>query len=400
MSGSSGRRLLAPSAYSEAMMPSLQLAKSSRVARLIARVLLIALIFTFVLVAFAPWQQSVKGTGSVIAFAPDERQQVIEAPIKGRVVLWGEGIYENAYVEKGQFIAKMQDIDPELLARLERQLTALADSKAAAEQQFEANKRNVQAVKLMTTPLQGQLRAYEAVKLQVEASANAAIESAKNKVGAEQQALAECEAEKTQAEADWKRQKTLFDEDIASEAKFQDAERKYLGAVAKVAKAQEYVKAAQNDLESKERDRDAKIQKALVDIDYARGLLQKQTSDLAKAESDLAKSQAELNKAEQDLLKMQTEVSRQRSQRITAPAAGFLTQIIPNSGTAVLKEGDSICVIVPDTSDRAVQIWLDGNDAPLVEAGRHVRLQFEGWPAVQFAGWPSVAVGTFGGQVV
>ena len=35
----------------------------------------------------------------------------------------------------------------------------------------------------------------------------------------------------------------------------------------------------------------------------------------------------------------------------------------------------------------------------LVEAGRHVRLQFEGWPAVQFVGWPSVAVGTFGGTV-
>jgi hypothetical protein len=29
----------------------------------------------------------------------------------------------------------------------------------------------------------------------------------------------------------------------------------------------------------------------------------------------------------------------------------------------------------------------------------HVRLQFEGWPAVQFTGWPSVAVGTFGGVV-
>src|SRR5690606_32195234 len=35
----------------------------------------------------------------------------------------------------------------------------------------------------------------------------------------------------------------------------------------------------------------------------------------------------------------------------------------------------------------------------LVSEGRHVRLQFEGWPAIQFAGWPSVAVGTFGGTV-
>ena len=65
-----------------------------------------------------------------------------------------------------------------------------------------------------------------------------------------------------------------------------------------------------------------------------------------------------------------------------------------------MKEGDPICLIVPDTSDRAVQVWLDGNDAPLVEPGRHVRLQFEGWPAMQFAGWPSVAVGTFGGEIV
>ena len=37
--------------------------------------------------------------------------------------------------------------------------------------------------------------------------------------------------------------------------------------------------------------------------------------------------------------------------------------------------------------------------SPLIEPGRHVRLQFEGWPAIQFAGWPSVAVGTFGGKV-
>jgi membrane fusion protein, adhesin transport system len=42
---------------------------------------------------------------------------------------------------------------------------------------------------------------------------------------------------------------------------------------------------------------------------------------------------------------------------------------------------------------------VHGNDAALISPGRHVRLQFEGWPAVQFAGWPSVAVGTFGGRV-
>jgi hypothetical protein len=47
-----------------------------------------------------------------------------------------------------------------------------------------------------------------------------------------------------------------------------------------------------------------------------------------------------------------------------------------------------------------VEIYLDGNDTPLVHQGDPVRLQFEGWPAVQWVGWPSVAVGTFGGKVI
>jgi len=46
-----------------------------------------------------------------------------------------------------------------------------------------------------------------------------------------------------------------------------------------------------------------------------------------------------------------------------------------------------------------VELWVDGNDVPLLRDGRHVRIQFEGWPALQFSGWPSVAVGTFGGRV-
>ena len=51
MSGLSRRRLLAPAAYSEAIMPSLQLARSSRLARVIAKILFSLLAITFVLVA-------------------------------------------------------------------------------------------------------------------------------------------------------------------------------------------------------------------------------------------------------------------------------------------------------------------------------------------------------------
>ena len=55
---------------------------------------------------------------------------------------------------------------------------------------------------------------------------------------------------------------------------------------------------------------------------------------------------------------------------------------------------------MPDSTKNVVELWMDGNDVPLISNGRHVRLQFEGWPALQFSGWPSIAVGTFGGRVM
>ena len=65
----------------------------------------------------------------------------------------------------------------------------------------------------------------------------------------------------------------------------------------------------------------------------------------------------------------------------------------------MVKQGDLLALVVPDTTSRAVELFVEGNDLPIISIGRHVRLQFEGWPAVQFSGWPSVAVGTFGGVI-
>ena len=394
------RTILLPVAYSEVLMPSLRLARSSRFARRIAKVLFALLFATIVLVMFAPWQQSITGSGNVVAYAPGERQQTIEATIKGRIVRWGEGIFENARVEKGQMIAEIQDLDPSLLGRLQDQLTSTREQLEAAHQNVAANHRNLEATHTIVESLAAQVTAYTEVKLQVISSADAFIENAGQKVIAEEQHLIEQLAAFAQVTADYQRQKQLYEEKIASQLKFQEAERKYKEGEAKIAKHQAYVQGAKDELTGKQRDRDAKAQKAQVDIDYAKALFGKSKGDVAKAEGDVAKAESELNKAEKELLEMQMKLSRQETQVVAAPFDGFIVQITPNQGGQMVKEGDMLCVIVPDTTDRAVQLWLDGNDAPLVEPGRHVRLQFEGWPAVQLAGWPSVAVGTFGGEVI
>jgi multidrug resistance efflux pump len=248
--------------------------------------------------------------------------------------------------------------------------------------------------------LESQLATYESVKDQIVASADASIEAAKNKVVAMEQKLAEQKAALAQIEQDFERQKRLYEENIISTLKFQEAERKYLEQKAKVEQATADLAGARADLTAKERDRDAKRDKAQADIEYARSLLEKAGGDVAKSESEIAKAQSDLQTAQADVLDTESKVARQQMQTIRSPMDGIVTQITPNLGSQMLKEGDPICVIVPETEDRAVQIWLDGNDATLVEPGRHVRLQFEGWPAVQFAGWPSVAVGTFGGKIV
>jgi hypothetical protein len=64
-----------------------------------------------------------------------------------------------------------------------------------------------------------------------------------------------------------------------------------------------------------------------------------------------------------------------------------------------VKAGDMLASFIPDGVVRSVVLNVNGLDAPLVTPGRHVRLQFDGWPVFQFSGWPSAAIGTFEGIV-
>ena len=263
------RTMLAPVAYSELLMPSLRLTRSSRFARRTAKILFVLMLITMGLVMFAPWQQSITGSGSVVAYAPGERQQTIESPIKGRIVNWGEGIFENAHVKKGQTLVEIQDLDPSLMGRLQEQLAATRLQLEAAHQHLEANHRNLEAMHTIVESYAEQVTAYTEVKLQVIASADAFIDNSRQKVIAEEQHLIEQMAAFAQVAADYQRQKQLYEEKIASQLKFQEAERKYKEGEAKVAKHKAYVQAAKDELVAKQRDRDAKAQKSQVDIDYA-----------------------------------------------------------------------------------------------------------------------------------
>ncbi|WP_459557001.1 HlyD family secretion protein [Lacunimicrobium album] len=395
-----GSTMLQPVAYDETLMPTLRLARSSQKARRIANVLMWSLIVTMIFVVFAPWQQSVKGTGNVIAFSPTERPQTMQATIKGRIVRWGHNIFENAQVEKGQFIAEIQDLDPDYVTRLNDQLNASKSVVEAAKKVLEANEQNLVNAKQIERIYFQQIERYRTIRSDTLDSANALIEMTKKKVDAAEQEYSEAVTAKEQIDLEFQRDQLLYRDGIYNDEYFQVSQRKMKEAGIKVDKAATYIQIAKEDLNSKMKDRDVKLALADIDIDYALGMVQKAQSDIAKASSEVSKARSEVNKAQKDLTESEIKTARQQSQVLNAPFDGTIVKITPNQGAAILKEGDPICVIVPETANRSVEVYLKGNDAPLVDVGRHVRLQFEGWPAIQFSGWPQVAVGTFGGTVI
>jgi ABC-type multidrug transport system fused ATPase/permease subunit len=121
--------------------------------------------------------------------------------------------------------------------------------------------------------------------------------------------------------------------------------------------------------------------------------------DFEEAKIEYKKLLAAEESAASELAESETKLSRQENQIIYAPKDGVILKVLAGDTATVVHLGDKLATFAPNLSDPAVEIYVSGNDIPLVVEGRKVRLQFEGWPIIQFSGWPSIAVGTFGGVI-
>ena len=331
-------------------MPVLAMAGNARRSRLLARFLALLSVLLVLSLVVVPWQQSVRGSGRVIAFNPLDRRANIEAPVEGRVRRLN--VVENQVVKQGDVLAEIQDNDPNLLLNLRLQHDAAIARKAAAEQRI--------------VDLDLQIESQELAKPQ-------AVDAAQQRVNAEQFVVETNEINARRMEQllstgdisrrDWELTKLALDSARANLA------------------------AAKAVLERTARDYDATI---------------------ASTKASRGTAEAELATAARDIAAIDIQISKTEQQVVLAPRDGIVLNVAATEG-AYLKPGSPICVLIPQTEERFVEAWIDGMDMPLVAprgseagsgVGSRVRLQFEGWPAVQFVGWPSVAVGTFGGEVM
>lgn len=353
-------------------LPALRLVASPRVPRRIAKIVLGLLAAMVVAMFLAPWQQSVRGSGQVVAYAPLERQQTVQANISGRVFKWGDNIREGAFVNKGQFVLELRDIDPAALQRLEQQVSAYEEKMRTATVVEQAYVAKLKAV-------------TEAQKMAISAAQQEVL-MAEQKVEAERQGVGAAAAARSQSLAFLERKQGLLEDQLTSPQEVEIADRAFKESEAKLKQADSYLASALSGLDAKKSQLTQKEREAEGYIETARAEHQKAVGDVAIARKELTE--------------LQGKFAKQQNQVVTAPRDGTIVRLLANEGGAIVKEGDPLFVLVPEAADRAVELWVSGNDAPLISPGRHVRLQFEGWPAVQFAGWPSVAVGTFGGEVV
>lgn len=354
------------------MLPALGLVQSSRIARRIAWMLVLLLGVTIVAMVFAPWQQTVTGSGRVVAFAPLERQQIVKATIGGRVKSWGKNIREGSFVKAGEAILELEDNDPELRQRTQAMVDFLGEKIRNTEEKV--------------TQYEGYVTAFEDARESTIEASRELVTEAERELDAKRRDLAAAQANALQKEINFGRQQRLFDNGgLTSRYKLEVAERESKEAEQKVAASESYVAAAEAKVRSKEADLDKKDREAAAKVSAAE-------AELRTARGDLATYRKELTEADSKLAKLDRFT-------VAAPKDGYVLNLAAFQGGDYVKPGDALFTLVPEATQLAVEVWVSGNDVPLVEVGRHVRLQFEGWPAAQFSGWPSVAVGTFGGTV-
>lgn len=361
----------------EGQFYSLRTLKTPGLGRLLARVLIVFTLLAIIFL-FLPWQQNIRGTGGLTALQPENRPQTIETAIAGRIIHWN--VREGQFVNAGDTILTLAEVkekyfDPRLLERL--------------TQQIEAKKSGLEAKNNKRAALENQIAALRQAREMKLRQAQNKIKQSILKLHSDSMAYESEKITFSNAENIFMRNKQRYEAGNISLTKFQEIESKYQDNRAKI------ISAENKWLQSK-----AELINTKVDI---AGLEAEYQDKISKAQSDLSSTIADVFDTEGSLAKMQNEYSnleiRNRQYQIVAPQSGYLVQALKAGVGETIKEGEAVATIMPDTDDKAAEMYVKAMDLPFLSEGRKARIEFDGWPTLQFSGWPNVSVGTFGGLV-
>jgi multidrug resistance efflux pump len=345
--------------------------------RRLSRILLVVGIL-FLIALFLPWRQNIYGTGTLTALTPQDRPQNVQNQIAGRIEHWN--VREGQLVRKGDTLLTISEIkdeyfDPNLPERLREQL--------------DAKRANVDAYGAKITATDQQIAALRAT-LEVQlSSARNKVEQAENTVGSDRADLVAVQNFYQTSQARLARYEEGYKNGLFS---LTDIETRRLKLQEDLAK----VTAQRNKLASSiEGLAIARIELSNLRAKYGQDLA-KALSDRSSAVSSRASSRGEVAATRNKLSNVEV---RRGLYVVRAPQTGYVVRALKAGIGETIKEGESIATLQPEAPLLAAEVYVRAMDVPLIQRGRQVRLQFDGWPAIQFSGWPSAAVGTFGGFV-
>jgi multidrug efflux pump subunit AcrA (membrane-fusion protein) len=333
----------------------------------------------FLVILFLPWQQNIQAKGALTTLYPSERPQTIESTVAGRIEKWY--INEGDIIQKGDTIAYLSEIkdayfDPELLKRTDEQLQAKSQAISAYEDKAQALGQQIAALR-------------QALQLKQQQLENK-VQSAQFKLAGESADLRAAVISDSIAEIQINRWQSLFDKGLESRTSLEKTRKARQEAQAKLISQQNKVAEARVNLAT------ARIELLNISNEYR--------EKIAKAESDRQSALSAQYDATGATSKLRNQLSNytQRShfRFIIAPQSGRINKALKSGIGETVKEGEPVVSIVAVKPQLAAEIFIRPVDLPLVRKGQHVRLEFDGWPALIFgSGWPGTNFGTFGGEV-
>lgn len=344
-----------------------------------ARNLLLSLLVLFVLFLFLPWTQNIQATGKVTTLRPEQRPQTIHATIPGRIEHWY--VTEGQFVKKGDTIVHLSEVkseyfDPELVARVENQLSAKTGAIASYGGKADALEAQIAAMQRERENKIGQIERK--------------IEQARLKIISDSLKVQQAKIDLQVAQRQFNGTKALYDKGIKSLTEFEEKRLKLQEAETKMVAAENQLATSQNDLGI------YRVELSLNRNEYDNKIAKSQ-SDRFSTLSEQYDTRATVSKLE---IERENYARRANFYYIVAPQDAYIVKAIAPGIGEIVKEGEAVVTIQPADYQLAVEMYVRPIDLPLLSTGSRVRFLFDGWPAFFFSGWPGVSLGTFGGNVV
>ncbi len=158
--------------------PTLAAMRAPRVGVALAWMIILGTVAAGVGMIFVPWMQTARGNGQVVALDPDDRPQEVTAFVPGRVETWY--VEDGQHVSRGDPIARVVDLDADLLARLKAERVQVEAEIAAIQQSQSVAAIDVTRTRQLFAEGLAARRDYEQTQIKVaEASAKLAEARAK-----------------------------------------------------------------------------------------------------------------------------------------------------------------------------------------------------------------------------